>query len=101
MSDDQLEFCGRCRQYPENILMLSCSHDLCLDCAAQVFDSPENSQAREKSGIQCPQCRQVTQLDQSSIYELEKILIEMKINKETSQSPFYEEEEDNRYMKYQ
>ncbi len=26
--------CSRCKKIPEDILMLSCAHDLCLQCAA-------------------------------------------------------------------
>jgi hypothetical protein len=29
--------CAKCKDFPEDILMLSCSHDLCLPCAAQRF----------------------------------------------------------------
>ena len=31
---DQPQPCTKCKQLPEDILMLACSHDLCLDCAA-------------------------------------------------------------------
>lgn len=27
--------CYKCSDLPEDILMLACSHDLCLDCAAE------------------------------------------------------------------
>jgi len=27
--------CIKCNKLPEDILMLACSHDLCLDCAAE------------------------------------------------------------------
>lgn len=44
---DEPEKCAKCGQYPEDILMLSCNHDLCLNCAAVVFGSGWNSAARE------------------------------------------------------
>lgn len=32
---DQPQPCTKCKKLPEDILMLACSHDLCLDCAAE------------------------------------------------------------------
>ena len=63
--------------------MLGCNHDLCLECAAKVFDSKQNQYAKDNNGIQCSLCKKITQLDQSSIYELEKIVIQYKIQEET------------------
>jgi hypothetical protein len=34
MDPNQPQHCIKCKKLPEDILMLSCSHDLCLDCAA-------------------------------------------------------------------
>jgi hypothetical protein len=31
---DQPQPCTKCNNLPEDILMLACSHDLCLNCAA-------------------------------------------------------------------
>lgn len=31
---DEPQPCSRCKKIPEDILMLSCTHDLCLQCAA-------------------------------------------------------------------
>ena len=31
---DQPQPCTKCKKLPEDILMLACSHDLCLDCAS-------------------------------------------------------------------
>ena len=31
---DQPQPCTKCKKLPEDILMLACGHDLCLDCAA-------------------------------------------------------------------
>jgi hypothetical protein len=31
---DQPQPCTKCNTLPEDILMLACSHDLCLNCAA-------------------------------------------------------------------
>ena len=40
------EKCSICHSIPEDILMLSCNHDLCLNCAAEKFRGPENSKGR-------------------------------------------------------
>lgn len=32
---DQPQPCTKCKKLPEDILMLACSHDLCLDCASE------------------------------------------------------------------
>lgn len=32
---DEPQPCSRCKKIPEDILMLSCTHDLCLQCAAE------------------------------------------------------------------
>jgi hypothetical protein len=32
---DEPQPCSKCKKVPEDILMLSCSHDLCLQCAAE------------------------------------------------------------------
>ena len=31
---EQPQPCTKCQNIPEDILMLSCGHDLCLECAA-------------------------------------------------------------------
>ena len=32
---DQPQPCTKCKKLPEDILMLACSHDICLDCASE------------------------------------------------------------------
>lgn len=32
---EQAQPCSKCQKVPEDILMLSCTHDLCLNCAAE------------------------------------------------------------------
>lgn len=44
--NEQPEKCAKCEEFPEDILMLACNHDLCLLCAAHAFSSPENKYAR-------------------------------------------------------
>ncbi len=35
MDANEPQRCIKCHKIPEDILMLACSHDLCLDCAAE------------------------------------------------------------------
>lgn len=35
MDPNEPQRCIKCHKIPEDILMLACSHDLCLDCAAE------------------------------------------------------------------
>ncbi|CAD8096776.1 unnamed protein product [Paramecium sonneborni] len=63
--------CSKCSKVPDDILMLTCAHDLCLDCAAKSFS---NQQTKKKNKFfVCDTCLSNTELDSNSIYELEKI----------------------------
>ena len=31
------DICSSCGNLPQDILMLACNHDLCLDCSAKLF----------------------------------------------------------------
>ena len=46
---DQPEKCSKCTNFPEDILMLACGHDLCLLCAAKVFQKSEAKYSRPNS----------------------------------------------------
>ena len=46
---DQPEKCSKCSNFPEDILMLACGHDLCLLCAAKVFQKTESKHSRPNS----------------------------------------------------
>lgn len=67
--------CTKCGSLPEDILMLACSHDLCLDCAAERLAL--ESKKKTATGITCEFCNERTQLDADSIYELEKIMLDL------------------------
>ena len=43
--------------------MLACNHDLCLTCAATIYNSIENKQAKASNSLKCLVCGVATQLD--------------------------------------
>ncbi|CAD8095977.1 unnamed protein product [Paramecium sonneborni] len=63
--------CSKCLKVPDDILMLTCSHDLCLICAARSFSQQQTK--RSKKFFVCDICSSNTELDANSIYELEKL----------------------------
>ena len=69
---DKPEKCYKCLKTPDDILMLSCNHDMCLPCAGDIL-SLNRSKENEKL-FSCP-CGAVTELDLSAIYEIEKLVI--------------------------
>jgi hypothetical protein len=76
----QAEKCFKCYKVPDDILMLACGHDLCLGCAAQVYcgRNPSTKKVGNPCLLQdfiCDLCNTATDLDASSVYELEKIHI--------------------------
>lgn len=48
---DQPQPCTKCKKLPEDILMLACGHDLCLNCAAErlAFEMKKKKQANVSS----------------------------------------------------
>ena len=58
--DDSMnqEKCANCTKLPEDILMLECSHDLCLECASKIYAYQKN-----KLQIKCLICSEITILD--------------------------------------
>lgn len=35
--EENPDICSNCGNLPQDILMLACNHDLCLDCSANIF----------------------------------------------------------------
>jgi Zinc finger, C3HC4 type (RING finger) len=64
--------CSGCATYPEDVLMLTCSHDLCLQCSAKVLKDTKTSSHR-RDLIICKICSEATVLDEASVAELETI----------------------------
>lgn len=73
MDHDQPENCAKCGTLPEDILMLTCNHDLCLICSAKNFQKEMQKKGKNANAICCELCGAATVLDESSIYELQKI----------------------------
>ncbi|CAD8147049.1 unnamed protein product [Paramecium octaurelia] len=77
--------CSYCQKVPDDILMLTCNHDLCLDCAAKSFS---NQQAKKhKKFFVCDICQVNTELDSNSIYELEKIHLASALHDRSNRKP--------------
>jgi hypothetical protein len=68
------DICAVCEQHPEDILMLECTHDLCVGCAAEIF-----SKANRKSSVfVCEICLAQTVLDRETVECLESAVKDMR-----------------------
>ncbi|CAD8054725.1 unnamed protein product [Paramecium primaurelia] len=86
--------CSYCQKVPDDILMLTCNHDLCLDCAAKSFST---QQAKKNKKVQqfeniikffvCDICQLKTELDSNSVYELEKIHLAQTLQDRSNRKP--------------
>lgn len=75
MSDETNIYCTKCGKNPEDILMLTCDHNLCLVCAAknlriQMEKSNDINQVSIKKEVQCEVCHKNTELEPASVTEL-------------------------------
>lgn len=68
------ETCTKCNTCPEDILMLKCSHDLCLECSARRLIASRSLGKGKRNAIICEICKEETLLDENSIWELESLL---------------------------
>ena len=73
--NEACEQCSICGKFPEDILILSCRHNLCLSCAAKIFQKTQTKRSKEDNSYICSICNTETPLDRSTVYELEKIII--------------------------
>jgi len=71
--DMQAENCAKCGCLPDDILTLTCNHDLCLPCAARNLQREVNKYGDGTKTIMCELCGAPTILDESSVEELLKI----------------------------
>lgn len=90
--DQQNESCAQCGVFPEDILMLTCNHDLCLICSARLLIKEESLSGNRNTKVSyhsrsssilitpfsekvlpCEICGATTVLDESSVEELKKI----------------------------
>lgn len=53
MDTDHVQTCTKCGKTPEDILMLACNHDLCLQCAAErlVIEMKKRKPANVSVGL--------------------------------------------------
>ncbi|CAD8195008.1 unnamed protein product [Paramecium octaurelia] len=77
--------CSKCLNVPDDILMLTCSHDLCLLCAAKSFSQQPSK--RSKKFFVCDICSSNTELDANSVYELEKLHLTTALQDRSNRKP--------------
>lgn len=67
--------CAKCGENPEDVLILTCGHDLCLDCAAINLHDQEQKQQNSYATVICEMkhCNMHTALDPESAIELMEI----------------------------
>lgn len=83
MSDEEILPCVMCDQHHEQMLMLTCMHDPCINCAAVHYCStqPNTSQVAKHSTqvYICAKCGEYTELDSSSVTELQRVYHLLKV----------------------
>lgn len=72
---EEQSYCSKCNQLTDEILMLTCDHNLCLPCSAQTLfrdcDRMPNLKISSKyHSLQCEICGNFTALDPSTVEEL-------------------------------
>jgi hypothetical protein len=72
---EEMSYCSRCNQITDEILMLTCDHNLCLPCSAKTLFKDCDRITNSKLGsnyhsIQCEICGNFTALDPSTVEEL-------------------------------
>ncbi len=80
--DDRV-FCAKCGSTPEDILILSCQHNLCTSCTMRVIP-PQPSATENMRGMQvikCDICGKQTRVEEQTIDQLYKSIDESVINK--------------------
>jgi len=70
MADLEGVECAKCSQPPDDILILTCDHNLCLECAAKNLHREEMKSKHTFQTVVCDICGVSTVLDPSSANEL-------------------------------
>lgn len=79
-SQEDPQACTKCGCMPEDILMLACNHDLCLNCASDrlAFEMKKNKNTNVTPTymqvIVCQECHEKTPLDAESINVLKNLI---------------------------
>jgi len=68
--------CAKCGQPPEDLLVMSCSHNLCLPCAAKNLAREQGKGLHANQLVVCDICGMETVLDPASAVHLLKLLPE-------------------------
>ena len=78
---DKPSHCFKCKKTPDDILMLECSHDICLLCAGELLN--QSKQKENDKNFACL-CGVITELDLSAVYEIEKVMLQNQRHKRSS-----------------
>jgi cytochrome c556 len=66
--------CNQCQMVPDQYISLKCSHNLCLQCLAQIYKDLSNNSPEPNFQIICPFDQIETFLDEFSIAALQKTI---------------------------
>lgn len=70
--DQHLVKCHKCEKLVEDILILTCEHNLCLKCSGENLKRESNKENYSFQAVVCDICGAVTILDPSAAEELLK-----------------------------
>ena len=65
--------CAKCMKKPEDVLILTCDHNLCLECAALNLQEQTSQNQNTFKTVICEFCQSATVLDPESATELLEI----------------------------
>ena len=68
MSNEDEIYCSNCRVKCDQSLMLSCDHNLCMNCAAKNLVRHENPGINKTQFIICDICQEKTEIDKQFQY---------------------------------
>ena len=83
MSTFEDVYCSQCKCKTDQALMLSCEHNLCMNCAAKYLsrESPQSSNIRQY--VICELCGSKTEIDNQTSKEiLSTVLKYLNLNKD-------------------
>ena len=63
-------FCSQCNCKTDQALMLSCEHNLCMNCAAKYLSQDNPQSSNSKQYISCEICGSKTEIDNETSREI-------------------------------
>jgi len=69
-NDQTMVKCAKCEQQTEDVLILTCDHNLCLQCSADNLRREENKDKYSFHTVVCDLCGAATILDPAAAEEL-------------------------------